>query len=149
MYEPMEAAIRHAKFLAKHLNKCGIGYMIHLALKEIGVPSGKDGFEFAKNAILLLMADPFQPLKKEVFLAVGQRRDPAAGPDQVDQSIRFGVRFAWKRRNAEVWECYFPRGCTGSNACPPNKDFLMAVIDFVELWKACREEVCCETGTYD
>ena len=36
MYESMEAAIRHARFMAKYLNKCNTHYVIRLALKEIG-----------------------------------------------------------------------------------------------------------------
>ena len=145
MYEPMEAAIRHAKFLASHLSNCSRFYMIRLALKEIGVPSSKDGFEFAQNSILMLMKNPFDTLKNGIYPAVGLLRNPPAGQDQVEQSIRFGIRFAWKRRDLELWECYFPKGFPGSKTCPGNREFLMAIIDFVELWKECCEEVCCET----
>lgn len=141
MKEPMEAAIRHAKFLAKYLNKCNNKYIIQLALKEIGVPSYHDGFQFAKNAVVMLCENPFYTLRNCVYLAVGQLRIPPAGQDQVEQSIRFGVRTAWKSRGKEIWECYFHDGCSGSVSCPSNREFLMAVVDFVELWNACCEEV--------
>ena len=148
MYEPMEAAIRHAKFLAKHLNQCGSYYMVRLALKEIGMQSGKEGFEYSKNAVLMLMKNPFDTLKNGIYLAVGLLRNPPAGQDQVEQSIRFGIRTAWKNRNVEIWECYFPKGYPGSDTCPHNREFLMAIVDFVELWKVCCEEVCYETLEY-
>ncbi len=144
MYEPMEASIRHAKFLAKHLNKCGVPFIVRIMLKEIGIPSGKDGFEYAKYAVLMLLENPFETLKNGIYLAVGLLRNPPAGQEQVEQSIRFGIRTAWKTRNEEVWEYYFPKGYPGSDSCPPNRDFLMAVVDFVQLWKACCEEVCYE-----
>ena len=144
MYEPMEASIRHAKFLAKHLNKCGVPFIVRIMLKEIGFPSGKDGFEYAKYAVLMLLENPFETLKNGIYLAVGLLRNPPAGQDQVEQSIRFGIRTAWKTRNEEIWECYFPKGYPGSDICPPNREFLMAVVDFVQLWKACCEEVCYE-----
>ena len=144
MYEPMEASIRHAKFLAKHLNKCGVPFIVRIMLKEIGLPSGKDGFEYAKYAVLMLLENPFETLKNGIYLAVGLLRNPPAGQEQVEQSIRFGIRTAFKDRNEKIWECYFPKGYPGSDSCPPNRDFLMAVVDFVQLWKACCEEVCYE-----
>lgn len=145
MHEPMEAAIRHAKFLAKHLNKCGSHYIIRIALKEVGIPSGEDGFEYAKNAVIMLMENPCHTLKNGVYLAVGLLRRPPAGQDQVEQSLRFSIRTAFQYRKQAVWECYFPKGYPGSDDCPKNRAFLMAIVDFVELWKACCEEVCYET----
>jgi hypothetical protein len=75
MYEPMEASIRHAKFLAKHLNKCGVPFIVRIMLKEIGLPSGKDGFEYAKYAVLMLLENPFETLKNGIYLAVGLLRN--------------------------------------------------------------------------
>ena len=146
MYEPLEPAIRHAKFMAKYLNKCGSQYIIRLALKELGMPSGREGFQYAKNSVILLLKNPYQTLKNGIYLAVGLMRDPVAGQEQVEQSIRFGIRTAWRSRNEEIWECYFPKGCPGRQECPANRDFLMAIVDFVELWKACCEEVMYETA---
>ena len=143
MNEPMEAAIRHAQFYARHLRKCGSHYMIRIALKELGIPTGKDGFEYARNAVIMLCENPCETLKNGIYLAVGLLRRPPAGQDQVEQSIRFGIRLAWKNRS-RIWECYFPEGCPGNLGCPSNRDFLMAIVDFVELWKACCEEVCYE-----
>lgn len=145
MYESMEAAIRHARFMAKYLNKCSSHYIIRLALKEIGIPSAKEGFHYAKNAVILLLKDPYQTLKNGIYLTVGLMREPPAGQEQVEQSIRFGIRTAWKDKDDRLWECYFPKGCPGSQSCPSNRDFLMAIVDFVELWKACCEEVNHET----
>lgn len=142
--EPMYPAIKHAKFLAKHLNKCSIQYIIHIALKEIGISSARDGFYFAKNAVIMLCVNPANTLLNGIYLAVGMLRDPSAGEKQVEQSIRFGVKTAWKNRNEEIWEYYFPEGTVGSAQCPSNRDFLMAIVDFVELWKGCCEEVSYE-----
>lgn len=139
--EPMYPAIRHAKFLAKHLHSCGSQYIIHIALKEIGIPSSRDGFQFAKNAVGILCRNPTNTLLKGVYLAVGMLRDPSAGEKQVEQAIRFSVKDAWKNRTEEIWAYYFP---VGSRVCPSNRDFLMAIVDFVELWKGCCEEVSYE-----
>lgn len=145
MDEPMEAAIRHAKFLAKHLNKCGEQYIIRIALKETGIPSAHDGFHYAKSAIIMLCENPYETLKNGVYLAVGLLRKPIAGQDMVEHSIRFGIKAAWKNRVDQLWEYYFPDGFPGSRSCPSNRDYLMAIVDFVDLWKACCEEVNYET----
>ena len=145
MYEPMEATIRHAKFLAKHLNKCSSQYIIRIVLKEIGMSSGLEGFHYVKNAVTMLLENPFEVLKNGVYVAVGLMRKPPAEQEQVEQSIRFGIRTVWRNRNQQLWICYFPEGCPGNQKCPSNRDFLMAIVDFVELWKACCEEVCYES----
>ena len=41
----MEPAIRHAKFLAKHLTRNNRQLVIRIALKEVGVPSSHDAFQ--------------------------------------------------------------------------------------------------------
>ena len=86
MHEPMEAAIKHAKFLARYLNKCSNQYVIQIALKETGMRSSHDGFHFSEYAVLMLYEDPFETLEKGIYPVVGQLRKPPAGQEQVEQS---------------------------------------------------------------
>ena len=144
MHEPMEATIKHAKFLAKHLNKCSEEYVIQIALKETGMRSSYDGYHYAQYATVMLYENPFDTLENGIYPAVGQMRRPPAGQKQVEQSIRFGVRRAWKAKVDELWAYYFPEGCPGCAECPSNRDYLMAIVDFVKLWKGCCEEVSYE-----
>lgn len=147
MDEPMEAAIRHAKFLSKYLRKCDCEYIIRIALKELGVPSGQDGFQYMKNSVLMLLENPFQTLKNGIYLAVGLMRKPPAGQNQVESAVRFGIHTAWGRRNPQLWVYYFPEEDQESMERPSSRDFMMAIVDFVELWKACcEEEVCYESA---
>lgn len=141
MYEPMEPAILHAKFLAKHLSRCNSRLVIRIALKEVGIPSYHDAFQYSLNSVKMLCENPHATLMNGVFMAVGLLRDPAAGENDVDRAIAFSKKIAWKNRNAQLWEYYFPEGCPGSHKCPTNRDFLMAFVDFVELWKGLCEEV--------
>ena len=143
MYEPMEATIRHAKFLAKYLNKCDVQYVIRIVLKETGMRSSQDGFFYAKNAVVRLRRNPYETLRNGVYPAVGLLRDPIAGQDEVEHGLRFSIKAAWKTRCIELWSYYFPEGLPGSRKCPSNRDYLMAIVDFVELWQGCCEEVKC------
>lgn len=139
--DPMFAARKHAKCLARDMNRCGKRYIVHLALKELGIPSGQDGFPLAKTTILMLCENRFCKLKNGAYLAAGALADPPMDNDQVYQAISRGIHNAWEARNEKVWRCYFPEGSPGHAECPSNRDFLFAVVDFVELWQGCCEEV--------
>ena len=139
--DPMYAARKHAKCLARDMNRCGKRYIVHIALKELGVPSGQDGFTLAKTTILMLCENRFCKLKNGAYLAAGALADPPMDNDQVYQAINRVIRNAWETRNEKVWRCYFPECAPGFEECPSNRDFLFAVADFVELWQGCCEEV--------
>ena len=96
MHKPMEAAIRHAKFLAKYLNKCDVQYMIRIVPKETGMRSSQDGFFYVKNAVARLCDNPHETLRNGVYPAVGLMRDPVADQDEVEHGLRFSIRAAWK-----------------------------------------------------
>ena len=137
----MNRALRHARSRAESLSRCNSTYIIHIAIKELGIASAKDGFFYAKHAVRMLSENPTMKLTNGVYTAVGMMKEPSAGDEQVEQAIRKAIQEAWEEHNPKVWDCYFPVGKPGRSECPSNRDFLMAVVDFVELWKAFCEEV--------
>ena len=139
--DPLHAARKHAKCLARDLNRCSKQYIVQLALKELGVPSGQDGFPLAKHVILVLCENRFYRLQNEAYTAAGRLVEPPLSDEQVYQAINRVVRYAWENRNMKVWQCYFPEGTQGYAECPSNRAFLFAIVDFVELWQGCCEEV--------
>lgn len=141
MGSTMNAAFKHAENMAQYLNKCSSTYIIQIALKEMGVSSGYEGFHYAKQSIRILCEKPTATLANGVYLEAGALYDPPADEIQVEQAIRTAIKKAWDERDKEIWECYFPVGKTGRTKCPSNKDFLMAVADFVVLWQGFCEEV--------
>ena len=141
MNNSMDAALKHAQNRATYLHKCGHSYIIHISLKELGISSDQSGFLYSKNAIKLLKENRSATLTNGIYLAVGLIDDPISSEKQVEQAIRCVIRKAWNNRDAEIWECYFPIGRVGRTECPTNREFLMAVVDFVELWEGFCEEV--------
>ena len=139
--DPTYAARKHAKCFARDMNRCGKRYIVHLALKELGVPSGQDGFPLAKTAILMLCENRFCKLKNGVYLAAGALADPPMDNEQVYQAINRAIHSAWATRDARIWRCYFPERDPEDTECPSNREFLFAIVDFVELWQGCCEEV--------
>ena len=139
--DPTSPARKHAKSFAKDLSKCSNRYIVQLALKELRVPSGQDGFPLAKLAVLMLSENRFQKLTNGVYTIVGEQVEPPMSDDQVCQAINRVVKHAWENRNMKIWRYYFPEGTRGHAECPSNKEFLIAIVDFVELWQGCCEEV--------
>ena len=137
----MDAALRHAKARAEYLSRCSSIYIIHISLKELGVTSTRDGFYYVKNSVRMLCENPNLKLKNEVYLAVAALRDPPVEEEHVENALRKVIQDAWDNRNQEIWNCYFPVGKAGRTECPSIREFLMAVVDFVVLWKAFCEEV--------
>ena len=141
MKSSMRDSLKHAKCLAKEMSRCDKRVIVHFALKELGVPSGNDGFPLAKITILMLCENRFCKLKNGAYLAAGTMADPPMDNEQVYQAISRGIHNAWDNRDERIWQCYFPKGTPGHAACPSNRDFLFAIVDFVELWEGCCEEV--------
>ena len=50
MEDCMIVALKHARCLAEQLHRCNRRYIVHIALKELGIPSGQDGFLLAKKS---------------------------------------------------------------------------------------------------
>ena len=82
--DPMHPARKHAKYLARDLSRCGTRYIVQLSLKELGVPSGQDGFPLAKHVVFL--CDIF---RNEAGLSVPDACIP------VCQRYRWQERFQW------------------------------------------------------
>lgn len=140
MENSMDAALNHARHLSQYLTRCNSSYIIQIALKELGVSSSRAGFHLAKYTIQLLYDNPADKLTNGVYLEAAALFKFPADDKQVEQAIRTAIREAWKNRNEEIWNCYFPADTPGRHKCPSNKVFLMAVADFVELWKGFCEE---------
>jgi hypothetical protein len=139
--DPMHPARKHAKYLARDLSRCGTRYIVQISLKELGVPSGQDGFTLAKHVVLMICENRFCKLQNGAYTIAGNSAVPPMNDEQVYQAINRVVKHAWDNRNMKIWQCYFPKGTPGYDACPSNREFLFAIADFVDLWQGCCEEV--------
>lgn len=130
-----EAALKHAKAFALYFSNCSCTYIIQLILKELGIRPHLEGFHHAKYAAALLCDNPVLLLAKDVYPQAGLHRDPPASGVVVERAIRTALRKAWQNRDDAVWLIYFPDDVLEKGKCPTNHEFLMAIVDFVELWR--------------
>lgn len=78
-------------------------------------------------AIPMYAADPGQKLAAELYPAVAEVMDISDGR-AVEHAIRNAIANAWKRRDVQVWEKYFP----GMGTCPNNKRFMAKIVALME-----------------
>ena len=90
--DPTNPARKHAKSFAKDLNKCSNQYIVQLALKELRVPSGQDGFTLAKHIVLILCENRFCKLQNGAYTSAGQNAFPPMSDEQVYQAVNRIVR---------------------------------------------------------
>lgn len=90
---------------------------VHLHL--LGVRTNLDGYRQLCVGIPLYVKNPGMLLSKELYPAIGAE---FSLPDSrtVEHSIRKAITDAWTRRDAAVWEKYFP----DAGAAPTNKAFI-------------------------
>lgn len=135
-----EETLRHALFLAQHLNKGdpkdGLVYILY----ELEMQSHNIGYLYVRNAILLLYHAPAHTLLQGIYQAVIEKVNPSASYSQLDQSMRSVIHQAHRDCEPAIWRIYFQR----RQKRPSNLEFISRIKDFMELWQACIKEVSYE-----
>ena len=97
-------------------------------LETLGFHPGNEGFHMLRMGIPMLAQDPSLSLSKELYPAIMERMGSDSWKN-VEHNIRFIIKDAWLRRDAELWKSYFPH-C--SDRPPTNSDFLGKIALMVE-----------------
>ena len=90
----------------------------------LNIPGSREGFQHLRVGVPLYRQDRHQSVTKELYPAIAE----VCGNDngaQVETAIRNVIGDAWARRNADVWEEYFP----GKRKCPTNKQFIAGLAE--------------------
>ena len=98
-------------------------------LRSLCVPTKRMGYGFLREAVILKIQDPRQPLMKELYPAVGELFD--ASINQVERDIRGAIEAAWVHRDAPAWQEIFPTKPTDAVSRPTNAEFISRLADYV------------------
>jgi two-component system response regulator (stage 0 sporulation protein A) len=99
-------------------------------LLQLGISPRISGYEYLREAILIMMRTPGISLTKELYPAVASQC--SADAEQVERSIRTAIQTAWKRRDDALWQQYLP-ACGGSVPRPANSVFLRRFADYMAM----------------
>lgn len=75
-------------------------------LLSLNISTKHDGFSYLREAIVLMSKDPAQSITKVLYPEVA--RICGCNKDNVERSIRTALGSAWKKRDKDLWETYFP-----------------------------------------
>lgn len=98
-------------------------------LRSLCVPTKRMGYGFLREAVMLKIQDPRQPLMKELYPAVGNLFN--ATLNQVERDIRGAIEAAWAHRDAPSWHQLFPPKSDGTISRPTNAEFISRLADYV------------------
>ena len=82
-----------------------VAYVTNLLL-ALNISTKHNGFDYLREAVLLMAKDPAQSVTKVLYPEVARICD--CNKKNVERSIRNALEKAWERRNAEKWQKYFP-----------------------------------------
>lgn len=100
-------------------------------LLALGIPTKLKGYNYLREAVLLMAKDPEQSITKELYPAVAA----ICGGDKrnVERSSRSAIEKAWLYRDEQVWRMYFPTEAGGQLRRPTNSEFITRLADTLQL----------------
>lgn len=126
----IDEAFRHLTQLAKRFQSWDRRTIVTAVLLELNMSPKRDGFNMLVHAVPMYL-DRIQVMKG-LYPKVAQIY--GVSTDQVEHSIRTAVAQAWKDRNEQVWNAYFPPGVNGPER-PSNGAFISRIAKLMELWE--------------
>ena len=97
-------------------------------LQRLGFSPNLDGYTMLLVGLPLFYADPQQPLTKELYPAIACALGQG-NSQNIERSLRQAITTAWKQRNDQQWQQYFPCNAKGQISKPSNKKFLAALVN--------------------
>jgi len=102
-------------------------------IKEIGIPAHIKGYQYLRDAILMIAADA------ELLGAVTKKLYPtiaikySTNPSRVERAIRHSIEVAWNRGNTEVFKRLFGYAHNKDAGKPTNSEFMALIADKLRM----------------
>lgn len=103
-------------------------------LLTLGVPTRLKGYCQVREAIVIMAKKPDMTITKELYPAVAEIC--GGDRDHVERTIRSAIAVAWKKRDPQVWQLYFPPEPDGICKRPSNGTFITRMVEALLLSRA-------------
>ena len=100
-------------------------------LLALGIPTKLRGYNYLREAILLMAKEPGQSITKELYPKVAALCHCEA--KHVERSSRSAIQAAWQNRDERIWQLYFPPGADHTIPRPSNGSFITRLADSLRL----------------
>ncbi len=102
-------------------------------LHELGIPSHIKGYQYIREAIILLYNNPDMvgAITKELYPSVASEFDTTVS--RVERAIRHAIEVSWNRGNWDLMEDIFGHSVDIDKAKPTNSEFIVTISDKLRL----------------
>lgn len=102
-------------------------------LHELGMPSHIKGYEYIREAIILLYDNPniIGGITKELYPEIANKFNTSVS--RVERAIRHAIEVSWNRGDLEIMEEVFGHSVDYDRAKPTNSEFIVTVADKLKL----------------
>lgn len=106
-------------------------------IHEIGVPAHIKGYQYLRDAIMMVVQDIdlLGAITKELYPAIAYKNNTT--PSRVERAIRHAIEVAWNRGKIETIDQLFGYTVQHDKGKPTNSEFIAIISDKLRLeWKA-------------
>ena len=102
-------------------------------IHEIGVPAHIKGYQYLREAIILVVndMDTINAVTKVLYPEVAKRFGTT--PSRVERAIRHAIEVAWDRGDLEVLQKFFGYTVSNIKGKPTNSEFIAMIADRLQL----------------
>lgn len=102
-------------------------------IHEIGVPAHVKGYQYLRDAIMLVVAEInyLGAVTKELYPTIAQKYDTT--PSRVERAIRHAIELAWDRGDLDKINKVFGYTISGERGKPTNSEFIAIIADRLRL----------------
>ena len=102
-------------------------------IHEIGVPAHIKGYQYLREAIMLVVndMDTINAVTKVLYPEVAKRFNTT--PSRVERAIRHAIEVAWDRGDLEVLQKFFGYTVSNIKGKPTNSEFIAMIADRLQL----------------
>ena len=97
------------------------------ALLELGLNPGRSGFQYCRDAILMLQEEPYLRVTKDIYPAIA--KEYHTGATAVEKNIRDAIAAAWRSTDPAALGKYFAPAANGQIPRPSNHVFLSTLTE--------------------
>lgn len=108
-------------------------------IHEIGVPAHIKGYQYLREAILIVVEDMevINAVTKILYPEVAKRFGTTAS--RVERAIRHAIEVAWDRGDLETLQKYFGYTVSNAKGKPTNSEFIAMIADRLQLQRREKE----------
>lgn len=102
-------------------------------LHDMGVPAHVKGYQYLRDAILMILDDfhLLTGITKDLYPKIAEKYDTT--PSRVERAIRHAIELAWSRGNVDLMTDYFGYTINLEKGKPTNSEFIAMVSDRIRL----------------